>query len=538
MRQQKLYKEYFKDFMELNPSTNLSLNLNEFKYLDGQYENIYSPIYIKKLHDFLVKYKLLVRKIPVKSRTVYEKIILVYCENELETAKYDLKRIPLSANENEIGYLVEVASGKSSVKLSSKNDYLNFIACLQELPKITSSIIFQFKRGLKDNFTLPKKLAVELHKQMQTILKEKAWINNNIHVKLSFDYNLICSNIFEAEIRRFADFLKHEYIFRCRSTIGLCSLKNGRKIYETFVKQTVQDHDLSIKEIHNFGLLEVDRVQNEIMKLQDELGVNMTLQEFFTYMRNRKDLKFNSKNELLSMYKHQVLENKNNLIERLFYQKVKTRCLVTPVPKFNEEFASDAYYMEGDLQNQTPGKFFINMKYFETMNKTDIECLTLHETYPGHHYQISLVNENKNIPLFMKLFNVESYVEGWGLYCENLGKYSSPESYYGKLIMELMRSIRLVVDTGIHYYNWSYNKTYNYMKANGNETDEVIDDYIIRYMSIPSQALSYKMGEKCIIECLIKFFNHGGNDIRDFHQKVLEDGPITPKLLREKFDKI
>jgi len=536
MRKHQLYEQYFKDFMELHPSTNLSLNLDEYKYLNGKYENTHSSIYKQQLHDFAVKYKLLVKNIPMNSRTIYEKMILINCEHQLESEQYGFERIPLSANENEIAYLAEIASGHSSVKLISKEDYINFISCIQELPKIVSSIIVQFKTGIKDNFTLPKKLANELKNQMNSILSEKAWINTGIKVKLSFDFNLTCTDIFEVEVSRLYSFLNSEYVSKCRNTIGLCGLKNGKNIYEFVVKQTLQDKDISIEDIHNFGLFEVNRIHNELIKLQEDFGVKMSLQAFFKYMTNRKDLKFKSKKELLLMYKNQVSENKNHLIESLFFKDVKTKCLVTPVPKFNDEFASDAYYMEGDLKNKTPGQFFINMKYFDTMNKTDIECLTLHETYPGHHYQISLVNENKKIPLFMKIFNVESYVEGWGLYCENLGNYSTAESYYGKLIMELVRAIRLVVDTGIHYYGWSYNKTFNYMKENGNESRSVIDDYIIRYMSIPSQALAYKMGEKCMIECLIKFFNNGGVDLKEFHEKILEDGPITLKLLREKFD--
>jgi len=282
--------------------------------------------------------------------------------------------------------------------------------------------------------------------------------------------------------------------------------------------------------------LEVERIHKEMKQIQDVLQYKGTRKQFFNYMRNRKDLKFKSKKELLSVYKTKVKYIESNLMPNLFHTKIKSKCEVLPVPKYNEEFASEAYYQEGDINGRRPGKFFINLKNIKDNSKIDVEALVLHEAIPGHHYQLSMVNEHDDYPMFIKMYGVESYLEGWALYCENLGEFKTPEDYFGKLVMELLRAIRLVVDTGIHYYDWSYDKTYNYIVSNGYETKSLIESQIIRYISLPGQALAYKIGEKCFIDCLNKFLEDGGTDIRDFHLKVLEDGVLPLHLLREKFN--
>ena len=138
--------------------------------------------------------------------------------------------------------------------------------------------------------------------------------------------------------------------------------------------------------------------------------------------------------------------------------------IVIIVPAYNEEFSAEAYYIPGDLNNKRKGTFYVNMRNIKDNNKLEVESLTLHEANPGHHYQLTYVNESKDIPMFLKVDGSEAYMEGWALYCEKLGEYNNNESYFGKLILEMIRALRLVVDTGIHHYNWSYTKTFNYYK--------------------------------------------------------------------------
>ena len=317
----------------------------------------------------------------------------------------------------------------------------------------------------------------------------------------------------------------------------MIGIPDGKLKYEYLVNMLITDNKISIDKIHKFGLMEVDRIHKELKIVQNEIGYKGTLLRFFSYMRNRKDLKFKNKNEVLELYRKCIKEIEKNIMPDLFVDKIKTKCIVQPVPTYNEEFSPEAYYLEGDMNGIRPGRFFINMRNIKQMSKADIEALTLHEVVPGHHYHLSYINEHVKKPKFLKLFNLESFAEGWGLYCENLGEYSTPESYFGKLIMELLRAIRLVVDTGIHYYGWSFNKTLEYMLKNGYDREEAARQQIIRYISIPGQALCYKMGEKCIIECLHKFMKNSKNkqNLKLFHQMIIEDGIIPLNILRAKF---
>ena len=531
----RLYEEYFKDNIELNPSINIHLKLKKYSYLDGKLENKHSDYHIQREFELAKKYIKRVTTIPKVQRSIYDKMILSSCKLVLEGEKFRLERIPFTAQDNELAFLADIASGNGILKFNSKKDYILFIETIQIFPDIVSSVIVQFNRGKKDRFTLPKRLAIELRDQIASLIKNKAWINRDIKIKLNVNFNSICGSIFEPEFKRLQKYLDEDYIPYCRNSIGVLGLRDGKAIYEYLVKLTLMDSGVNIPQIHQFGVLEVERIREEMIKIKDELGQSGNLKTFFKWIKNRNDLKFKNNNELILTYKKQIETIKKTIMPDLFYTQVKNKCLVKVVPKFNEDYTSEAYYLEGNVHSNNPGRFFINTKYLDKLSKIDVESLTLHETYPGHHYQLSYVNENASIPLFIKIQNVESYIEGWGLYCENLGTYSTPESYFGKLVLELVRAIRLVVDTGIHYYGWSYDTTFKYMKTYGFEDDAIIHDYIIRYMSIPSQALAYKMGEKCIIECLNKFLKAGGTDLKDFHKLVLEDGPINLYLLREKF---
>ena len=158
----------------------------------------------------------------------------------------------------------------------------------------------------------------------------------------------------------------------------------------------------------------------------------------------------------------------------------------------------------------------------------------MHESNPGHHYQSAYVIESKNIPLFVKIYLSEAYSEGWALYVENLGDYDNI-TLFGKYINEMLRAVRLVVDTGIHYYNWSYEKAFNYMKKYLFDSDDQIHTQVLRYIAIPSQALSYKMGEKFFLNLLKEEQQKPNFNIKKFHNKILEHGSIPLFLLKEKF---
>jgi len=217
------------------------------------------------------------------------------------------------------------------------------------------------------------------------------------------------------------------------------------------------------------------------------------------------------------------------IMKKLFKKKISHDYLIEAVPKYNEKYAPSAYYVLGDLNKKRKGKFYINLGNLKTHNKIYVESLSLHEGNPGHHYQITYVNDS-NLPLFIKIGSFTAYDEGWALYCENLGEYNDILSYYGKLNMEMLRALRLVIDTGIHYYEWSESRCLSFMKRYLFDDEKNILSEIHRYMANPGQALAYKIGELSIINLKKKY----KGDIKNFHEEVLELGSIPLEILNKK----
>jgi uncharacterized protein (DUF885 family) len=526
-----LYDDFFKELMELYPSINDSLNLKEFDYLNDRYENSYSEYQQQVDTSFFSTYLSKVNKIPTSKMTIHDKCLQHICQSYIEGLNYKLDLIPITPQENEITYLVESAAGGGSYTFSNKSRYDVFLRKMRVFPEICVSIMGKFREGLQENYMLPKIIAIKLREQFEDVLKHKSYHNK----KATEQYNREIASIFVPSIKQISAFLLKDYIPKCKKSIGMLHLPNGKKEYAFLVNSSLTLNNVNIEQIHQFGLLEVKRINTMIYSIMDQMDFEGSKPDFFKYMRNRKDLKFKDKAEMLSEYKKMFNKINRDIMPKLFADKIKTPCEILRVPEYNEEYSAEAYYMDGDMRGTRPGRFYLNMRDISQNSKIELESLTLHETIPGHHYQLSLINESKKIPMFVKTLGIESYVEGWGLYCENLGEYKTAESYFGKLVIEMIRALRLVIDTGIHYYGWSYKRCFNFMKKYGFDTDEQIDQQIIRYICMPSQALAYKMGEKCIIECFQKYVKDGGDDIKRFHTMILEDGVVPLFLLREKF---
>ena len=532
----RLYDQFFHDMILLSPSINDSLNLSKYKYLRNQMENPYSKEFKKNEELFYKKYLNVLKT--KKKINIYDEVIDYLCNQGLKLLKTNLTLTPINHQENIVTILMEMASGENMFILKTNSDFDLFLEKIKNFDELIDTIIENMRTGIKKKYTLPRLLVTELIQQLELSVKTKSYYYRKSKKN---NYNKQLDIIFIPHVTRLIDFLKLEYLKKSRNTIGMCDLPNGTKEYKILLENTLT-LKMNIKDIHQYGLDEVKRIQECMMGVKNKMNFKGTLKEFNVFLRKQKHLNYASKKELLLDYKSMLKTINNTIMKDYFYNKIRSKCELVTVPKFNENFSAEAYYYPGDLENTRNGKFFINLRDIKDNSKMEIEALTLHEADPGHHYQITYVNENKNIPLFVKIIVNDAYQEGWALYCENLGDYKTDESYYGKLIMEMIRALRLVVDTGIHYYGWSYKKTFNYYKKYSFDSDEQIKTQILRYIALPTQALSYKIGE---LYFLNKFRNEIGDineiksynktKVKTFHDNLLKYGPI-PFFLMDKYN--
>lgn len=542
----KLYDDYFNELILLNPDWNLYFQIPKYKTLQSQYKNYISPKEIKKHKDFYKKYQNKLKKrmsnkeyknYP-KNIKLYDKILKYEIDTALEGHKFKLDEYtPIDQMDNPIiSYMID-ASGKtgSLYKFNTENDYNDFINRTEQFSIFCNQCIKNMKKGIKKDIVLPKKITKKIINDLENAIKNKTYYNKNVPKKLQTKWNNTMENHIVVPTNNIINFLKKDYLKKSRNTIGIYDLPNGNKMYDYAIKVNTSVDNLSAEDIHNLGKQEVKRIEKEMNKIKNKYGYkHKSLKEFNDGIYKMPQQHFKNKTDVMKTYKNMQKYIWKNVMPNNFDIPIQYDYLNKPVPKSMESSAAQAYYEGGDLFGKRKGTFYINRRDVQNMLKMEVESLTLHEGNPGHHYQTTIVNESKDIPLFIKACNYNGYVEGWALYCEGLGIYEDDLSYYGRLSNEMFRSVRLVVDTGIHRYKWSYKKCQDYFKKYTPMTDLDINAELDRYISMVGQALSYKVGELSLINLRNKYCKDG--NIKKFHRKVLENGNIPIKILNEYFN--
>ena len=407
---------------------------------------------------------------------------------------------------------------------------------------------------MEKNVVLPKTLAAKVVPQFETLITPKAEDNlfyssckkfpteftQQQKDELSKKYAATISEKLIPQFQKMVKFLNEEYVPKCRTTSGIGSLNGGNELYKSLVKQWTTTTKTP-EEIHELGLKEVARIKSEMEKVKTQVGFTGKIVEFFDYVRNKPELKpFKKPEEVIANFEkyHKIIKPN---VDKLFSLQPKTPFQIKRTEAFREKTAS-AEYMQGATDGSRPGTFYVPIPDVKNYNYYADEDLFLHEAIPGHHFQISLQQENAALPDFRKFNWFGAYGEGWALYTESLGKelglYNDPYQYFGMLSSEMHRAIRLVVDTGIHSKGWTREQAIKYSLENEAESEASIIAEIERYMAIPGQALSYKIGQLKIIELRKKAETEMKDkfDVKVFHQKVLESGVMPLALLEKKIN--
>jgi uncharacterized protein (DUF885 family) len=299
---------------------------------------------------------------------------------------------------------------------------------------------------------------------------------------------------------------------------------------------------MTADEIHQVGLNEVARIHGQMRGVMEEVGFEGDLREFFDYMNSSPQFFFDEPEQLIQGYRD-MSDRINGLARGLFEIFPKTDFEVRRVEPFREKSASGGSYQAGTPDGTRKGIFYANAYDLRARPNWAMESLYLHEAIPGHHFQIMIQRENEALPDFRRFGGFTAFSEGWGLYAESLGKeigvYTDPYQYFGGLNAELWRSIRLVVDTGIHAKGWSRQQVLDYMYENSVVAEARAVSEAERFMAIPGQALAYKIGQLRIREIRNTAEKRLGEkfDVKAFHTEVLRDGSMPLSLLEAKIDR-
>ena len=354
-------------------------------------------------------------------------------------------------------------------------------------------------------------------------------------------YAAVVRDRLQPAYRRLRNFLAREYLPAAREAVGLSAMKGGGGLYRQLIERETT-LSLDPEQVHQLGLTEVARIHSEMEGVQRKLGFSGTLRGFFDTIR--KDPRFHpkSKQELALGYAA-VARAVDTQVPRFFARVPKTPLAIEPYPQSREKYEAGGSYNQGAPDGSRPGVFFYNTYDLPSRFLTGITTLYLHEGSPGHHFQISLAQEDRSLPAFQRFNGNNAFVEGWALYAETLGfemgLYKDPMQHWGTLDDEMLRAMRLVVDTGLHAKGWSREAAIDYMLTNSGmgRTDATAE--VERYIANPAQALSYKFGALTIQRLRQKAESTLGKkfDIRAFHAEVLGSGALPLPILEAKIDR-
>jgi uncharacterized protein (DUF885 family) len=326
---------------------------------------------------------------------------------------------------------------------------------------------------------------------------------------------------------------------RANSDHGAWKFPNGEAFYNNALKRTTTT-DLTANEIHQIGLDEVARIHKEMNMIRNKVNFEGTLQDFFQFMKTDKQFYYNDDKQGKNAYLKKavsLIDSMKTRLDEIFITKPKAEIMVKAVESFREQSAGKAFYNRPAADGSRPGIYYANLYDMESMPIYQMEALAYHEGIPGHHMQLAIQQELKEVPLFRKFGGYTAYTEGWGLYSEfipkEMGFYADPYSDFGRLAMELWRACRLVVDTGIHAKKWTREEGIAYYTENTPNVKLDAIKMVERHIVMPSQATAYKIGMLKILELRAKAKNVLGDqfDIREFHEVVLSHGAIPLHIL-------
>ncbi|MEQ1541896.1 MAG: DUF885 domain-containing protein [Novosphingobium sp.] len=442
-----------------------------------------------------------------------------------------------------------------AVKYEDSADYRTNLALIRAFPTVLDNAVARFRQGLASGVVESRLTTANMIAQIDALLAQSpeqspfyspvrefsAGIAASEQPALRAAYGAAIRDEVLPAYRRLRAFLNDEYLPAAREQVGIAAMKGGPGLYRRYAgRQTTLPVEPEV--IHQLGLAEVARIQTGMDQVKRELGYGGTLKSFFDVIRTDPRYHPKTREELARGFA-EAARQVDALVPQYFSRLPKTRLAIEPYPAYREKFEAGGSYNQGAPDGSRPGVFFYNTFDLPSRFLTGITTLYLHEGAPGHHFQISLAQEDASLPDFQRFGGNNAYVEGWALYAETLGYpmgfYKDPLQHWGTLDDEMLRAMRLVVDTGLHAKGWSREQAIDYMLANSGMGKSDATAEVERYIAWPGQALSYKIGALTIQRLRKKAETALGPrfDIRAFHDQVLGSGALPLPILEAKIDR-
>jgi len=553
----KLFEDYFEDSLRMNPLQ--ATFIGDHRY-DDHIANDIAPQYLDQFHaaerrylDAALKYD--PRTLSAEDRLSWE-IFVSQRRQHLEGKDLPEELLPLNQMFGLPTLMPLLGSGTNAQPFATVSDYDKFLSRIRDYVVWSDQAIVNMRTGIERKVVQPRVVMEKVLAQLADLIvtdPEQSLFYLPIknlprqfsaadRSRLTQAYRKAITEQLMPSYRRLHDFVRDEYLEHTRSTVAWTDLPDGARWYAFEVKVNTTT-TLTPDVIHDLGLKEVARIRGEMEQVKDQVGFKRDLPAFFKYLQDDPKFYFTKPEDLLQGYRdlQKLIDAR---LPKYFADRPKANYEVRPVEPFRAQSAAGAMYQAPSADGSRPGIFYVNTFNLRSQPKYGMETLSLHEASPGHHFQISIQQELTGLPRFRRFgADYVAYVEGWALYAESIGKemglFTDPYQYYGRLSDEMLRAMRLVVDTGLHTRGWSRERAIKYMLDNSSMAPSDVQAEVERYIAMPGQALGYKIGQIKIRELRNKAEAALGArfDIKEFHSQILRDGALPMDVLEAKVDR-
>jgi uncharacterized protein (DUF885 family) len=516
------------------------------KWSDGSLAHI--PVVREELKKWLAKFEAVDTAGFPEQEKLSQKLMVRNLKERVEAIDLKLYLMPIDQFN---GTHLTLATFVMLMPFNTTKQYEDYLSRLHQIPQVMDWTIETLKVGEKENMLPPAYLLNKTISQCESIAaaageaspfgqpvtKFTAEVSAADQKRLHDAILAAVDNEVRPAYTKLQKFLALDYAPKGRKNEGVWALPNGDALYKFYIRQQTTT-SMDPETIHQLGLKEVARIRAEQLAIAKKMGFADT-KSFQESFKTNPKLKPTSREEILEIYRKYIAQMEPEL-PKYFGLLPKTKLEVKPVEAFREKDAAAAQYFQGTPDGSRKGVVMVNTGDYEHRTTPEMESTAYHEGVPGHHMQISIAQTLPEVPKFRQEGGYNAYDEGWALYAERLGKelgfYQDPYSDYGRLSGEMLRAVRLVLDTGVHYKHWTRQQMVDYFHEFGSEDEPDVQAETDRYIAFPGQALGYKLGQLEILKLRQKAKDELGSkyDVRKFHDEILNAGSLPLETLEER----